>query len=153
VDAFKNRLTEDLKLIIKVSHPDLIITNDESGGYGHPDHIVVSKIITKLIKTEFSKTYLWYTSTPQKLFNQLSLPEQMAKDKNYKSDRKFPDFKIWIGLSGLINKIRVVYAYQSQFASFKKSISFRIIPLWFYISLTPFEYFHEVNRQGTSLGL
>ncbi|MFZ3301447.1 MAG: PIG-L family deacetylase [Microgenomates group bacterium] len=145
VDQFKDDLIDDVRQTIKEIDPDLVITYDESGGYGHPDHIVLSKVATELINNEFENIHLWYTSTPEKLFKKLSLPEQMAKDKNFKFSRKSPSFKIWVGISGVINKVKAVYAYQSQFSSFVKSVPVKQIPMWFYISLTPYEYFYEVK--------
>jgi len=144
-DQFKDELVNDIRQVIKEVSPNLVITYDESGGYGHPDHIIVSKITTELINNEFNNVHLWYTSTPEKLYQKLSLPEQMAKDKDFKLNRKSPSFKIWVSLSGVINKVKVVYAYQSQFSSFVKSVPIKQIPMWFYISLTPYEYFYEVK--------
>lgn len=145
VDQYKDELVGDIRQTIKEVSPDLVITYDESGGYGHPDHIIVSKVTTELINNEFNNIRLWYTSTPEKLYKKLSLPEQMAKDKDFKLNRKSPNFKVWVGLSGVINKIKAVYAYQSQFSSFIKSVPVKQIPMWFYISLTPYEYFYEVR--------
>jgi len=145
VDQFEDKLTSDIRQTIKEVNPNLVITYDESGGYGHPDHIIVSKVTTELINNEFNNVHLWYTSTPEKLFKKISLPEQMAKDKDFKLSRKSPNFKTWVGLSGIINKVKAVYAYQSQFSSFVKSVPIKQIPMWFYISLTPYEYFYEVK--------
>jgi LmbE family N-acetylglucosaminyl deacetylase len=145
VTRFRNNLVEDIRKAIAASQPDLVITYDESGGYGHPDHIVVSSAITTLLQSDFPKIHLWYTSTPKKLFTQLNLPEQMAKNKKFKSDRLEPNFKVWIGLSGIVTKINSVYAYQSQFSAFIKSVPIKQIPMWFYISLMPFEYFYKVK--------
>lgn len=145
VDQFKDVLVNDIRQTIKDVNPDIVITYDESGGYGHPDHIIVSKVTTELINNEFNGVHLWYTSTPEKLYKKLSLPEQMAKDKDFKLNRKSPNFKVWVGLTGILNKVKVVYAYQSQFSSFVKSVPIKQIPMWFYISLTPYEYFYEFN--------
>lgn len=142
---YKKELTDDIRLTIKEMNPDLVITYDESGGYGHPDHIIVSKVTTEMINKEFNNIHLWYTSTPEKLYQKLSLPEEMAKDKDFRHDRKSPNFKIPVGLSGVINKIKVIYTYQSQFGSFVNAVPIKQIPMWFYISLTPYEYFYEVK--------
>jgi LmbE family N-acetylglucosaminyl deacetylase len=142
---FKGKLIEDIKDIISSQKPDLIVTYDLSGGYGHPDHIVVSEVVTDLIKNDFPGIRLWYVSTPKKLFNELSLPEYMAKDKDFKLKRKNPNFKVWVGTAGIIKKTKAVYAYKSQLYSFVKSVPIKKIPLWFYISLGPYEYFYEVK--------
>lgn len=145
VSEFADKLKDDIKNVIVEENPDLIITYDESGYYGHPDHIVVSKVVTGLIESDFKNIALWYITRPEKLIEELNLPEQMAKDKKFKSDRKFPNFKVFTGVDGLINKEKVIYTYQSQFNSFVKSMPIKQIPMWFYISLTPYEYFYEVK--------
>lgn len=145
VDQFKDELISDIRQSIKDIDPDLVITYDESGGYGHPDHIIVSKVTTELINKEFRDIHLWYVSNPEKHYRQLSLPEQMAKDKAFKLSRKSPSFKVWVGLTGIVNKIKAVYTYQSQFSSFVKSVPIKQIPMWFYVSLVPYEYFYEAN--------
>ena len=142
---FEDKLKSDLENTIKDTNPDLVITYDESGGYGHPDHVIVSKVVTDLLKNDFKNIKLWYTSTPKKLFDELTLPEQMATDQKFKLDRKYPNFKIFSGVNGMINKEKVIYTYQSQFNSFVKSVPIKQIPMWFYISLTPYEYFYEVK--------
>lgn len=145
VDAYKDKLTDDLKKTISEIKPDLIITYDLAGLYGHPDHMVVSEVVTGLVKQEFPKTKLWYVSYPKKILNSIPLPEHMAKDKEFKNKRSFPSFKIWVGLSGVLNKIKAVYAYKSQRQSYMSSFPIKAIPLWFYVSLTPYEYFNEAN--------
>ncbi|MFZ5535361.1 MAG: PIG-L deacetylase family protein [Patescibacteria group bacterium] len=141
----EDALTAYVRQQIATYKPDLIITYDESGGYGHPDHMLVSRIVTSLLKTDFPNIRLWYTSTPEKLFNQLSLPTHMATNQEFLKSRKPPTFRVWIGVAGVAAKIRTVYAYKSQFNSFMKSVPIKQIPMWFYISLTPYEYFHDVN--------
>lgn len=145
IDQFEDELISDIRQSIKDMDPDLVITYDESGGYGHPDHIIVSKVTTELINKEFRDIHLWYISNPEKHYRQLSLPEQMAKDKAFKLSRKSPSFKVWAGLTGIVNKIKAVYTYQSQFSSFVKSVPIKQIPMWFYVSLVPYEYFYEAN--------
>lgn len=145
MELYRDELIVDIRNVITKIDPDLVVTYDESGGYGHPDHIVTSKVVTELVLNEFKTKKLWYISNPEKLYKKLSLPEQMANDKEYKSGRKLPSFKIWVGIDGVINKIRAVYSYKSQFSSFVKSVPVKQIPMWFYISLTPYEYFYEVK--------
>lgn len=141
----KDRLINDLKQVLNEHNPDLVITYDQSGSYGHPDHIIVSNLITELLKADFKNVHLWYTSTPDKLYKKLNHATQMAKDKDFLIYKKSPSMKIFIGINGLINKIESIYTYQSQFKSFVKAVPIKQIPMWFYISLTPYEYFYEVK--------
>lgn len=145
VDEFKDKLTTELKQTIDSIEPDLIITYDLAGLYGHSDHIVVSEVVTDLVKQDFPDTKLWYVSYPKKILNSVLLPEDMAKDKSFKEKRSYPNFKVLIGSRGVVNKIEAVYAYESQRQSYRNSFPIKFIPLWFYVSLTPYEYYHEVN--------
>lgn len=69
----------------------------------------------------------------------------MAKDQEYLKSRKSPSFKIWVGISGIASKIQAVYTYKSQFDSFVKGVPIKQIPMWFYVSLTSYEYFYKAN--------
>lgn len=145
VDEYKDKLTDDLKKTIGEIKPDLIITYDLTGLYGHPDHIIVSEVVTELVKQEHPETKLWYVSYPKKILDSIPLPEHMAKDKGFKNKRSYPSFKIWVGVPGVLNKIKAVYAYKSQRQSYMSSFPIKAIPFWFYVSLTPYEYFNEAN--------
>jgi LmbE family N-acetylglucosaminyl deacetylase len=145
VSEHAKQLEKELRQLITQTQPDLIITYDLAGLYGHPDHIITSKLVTQLVASEFSQIKLWYVSHPQRVLDSLPLPEHMAKDKHFKERRAAPTLRVWIGLDGVAHKVRALQAYKSQYASFVRSFPFRWIPLPFYISLMPFEYFHEVN--------
>lgn len=141
VAAHRERLTEEVEEIIVSSNPDLIITYDRAGLYGHPDHVVTSEVVTEITK-KFPSIHLWYASYPRRTLDSVSLPEEMALDINFKNKRVYPTIKIWVGLRGVINKIKAVYLYESQRNSYVSSFPIAFIPLWFYVSLTPFEYYH-----------
>lgn len=141
----KDKLREDLKKKLGETKPDLVITYDLAGLYGHPDHIIVSEVITDLLKENYPNIKIWYASYPKRLLDAVSLPEQMAEDSSFKDKRSYPTFRVWVGLEGVINKVKAVYNYKSQQSSYIKSLPVKQIPLWFYISLTPFEYYHEVK--------
>ncbi|EFK95858.1 N-acetylglucosaminyl phosphatidylinositol deacetylase [sediment metagenome] len=144
LESFKMELRKDISGLIKIINPELIITYDISGLYGHPDHVVASNIVTDIVRKN-PKIKLWYVSYPKRILNLITLPEKMTKDKNYIQKRTYPSMKILIGINGIINKIRAVYAYKSQKASFQEGLPYKFIPLWFYITLIPYEYFYEKN--------
>lgn len=145
VDIHQCKIQKDLKQIIKSANPDLIITYDPAGLYGHPDHIIVSQIATQLIKKEFLHAKLKYISFPKKVMDRVTMPEFMAKDPEFKQKRSYPTERIWVGLQGIVTKTRAIYAYKSQMASYTNTFPVKILPLWFYISLTPCEYLHEFS--------
>ncbi|MBP7876092.1 PIG-L family deacetylase [Candidatus Woesebacteria bacterium] len=140
----KAELTKYLKTIIIQQKPDLVITYDRSGLYGHSDHITLSEIITRLHASRLATFKLWYISFPEKVLAAKKLPEHMATDKNFKKKRMSPNSKVYIG-HRFLTKSRVISAYKSQFRAYERGF---IIPLpnvvlW---SLFPWEYFYEVGR-------
>lgn len=139
---YQKELNQTIKQAIIKYKPDLVITYDQSGLYGHPDHIIVSKIVTQTTVQDFPETSLWYTSLPRKQYEQIILPEHMAQNHNFKSARKYPTHKIFIGFRGVIKKIMALYAYQSQFSSFTNELPNKHIPLWVYMLPEPFEYYY-----------
>ena len=137
-------LKTEIQSLLKDYQPDLVLTYDLAGMYGHSDHIAVAEIVTELTAAH-PATHLWYVSYPKRQIDAMTLPERMAKDPAFKSRRVYPTCKVWVGVPGVINKIRAVYAYKSQRASYRDSFPIRWVPMWFYASLTLFEYYHEVR--------
>ena len=140
----KNNLKIELSQLINQIKPEIIITYDLSGLYGHPDHIALSKVVTEIAKKN-GKIKLIYASFPARILNSISLPEHMARNRDYKKSRAYPTFKIWTGFRGIIGKIKATYSYASQGGGSSLNMPIKWIPMWFYISLTLYEYFHEVN--------
>src|SRR3990167_2735330 len=139
VDKHIPELQRDLRTVMQKVKPDLVITYDLSGLYGHPDHIVTSRILTTLLQRKFKKTTVWYASFPVKFMEKIQFPTHMAKNKTFVDKRSTPSFRVWVGLRGVLNKIKVVYIYKSQ-APFSKSRPIKILPVWFYVSFLFYEY-------------
>lgn len=139
----KDEVKDRVKQILDEVKPDLVITYDLAGLYGHPDHIVVSEVVTELVQSDYPNAKLWYSSFPKHILDTMKLSEHMAKDPEFKKRRVTPNVKVFVGFS-TINKIKAVYAYQSQVESLKEGFPVKWIPIWFYGSLAPIEYFHEV---------
>ncbi len=139
----RTMLTNYLKKLINKEQPELIITYDKSGLYGHPDHVAISEIITNLYKEKSSTFKLWYISFPEKLLAGKKLPEHMAEDKNFKKHRMQPNMKIFVG-HRFLTKSKVIGAYESQFPAYERGLLIPIpnVILW---SLFPWEYFYEVD--------
>lgn len=137
-------LTEYLNRLIQEEKPDLIITYDQSGLYGHPDHITTSEIITELVKTKHLDTKLWYTTQPKRILKLIKLPEHMANDNVFKDKREEPTHKVMIA-PFVFNRIEAVYAHKSQRKSYVDGLPIKQLPLWFFHSMPIFEYFHKAN--------
>lgn len=129
--------------IMHEEKPDLVVTYDLSGLYGHPDHIVTSRIVTDLVQHEFITTELWYGTYSKRAYDLMSLPNNLAKDKEYLKYRTYPSHKVFIG-SNILKKIQAVRAYQSQSESFQNGIPLPI-PSAFFHSITMWEYFYKVK--------
>lgn len=137
----KTPVKKFLTSVFQNEKPDLVITYDLSGWYGHPDHIATTQVIQELIDTSFTKTQLWYVSLPKKVWALAgNLPTHMAKTPEWISHRTFPNAKVFVGLQ-VFQKIQSVYQYTSQYQSFRSSIPYAMLPMWFFVSMGWYEYF------------
>ncbi len=139
----KKEIAEEIITVIDNEKPDLIITYDLSGFYGHPDHMIVSETVTGLVKNKYKKIELWYTTVPKRIYQLLKVPEHMAEDRNFKKKRTLPTLKIFVGLH-VINKILANRSHKSQYKPFQEGLPFPI-PVVFFQSMTLFEYFYKAN--------
>ena len=64
----ENRITS----IISELKPNLILTHDPTGGYGHPDHLTVHRRVTSVVNSMNSdRPYLYYVCFPKSNFRKL----------------------------------------------------------------------------------
>src|SRR2546421_5398739 len=141
--AKKQELRMFIAALIEQEKPDLLITYDLSGLYGHADHITCSEIITELQKTRFQEVPLWYVTFSKRVLAGVKPPEHMATDPHAQEKRAIPTHKLFIGVS-VFPKIKSWYTYKSQRASFKEGIR-KLLPIWFFLSMVLFEYFAEAR--------
>lgn len=135
----KNVIKKRIREVIQNENPDLILTYDLSGLYGHDDHIVVSEIVTSLVKNT-NTIKLWYVSFPPKFYRFTHLPTHMASGPNFMKKQSRPSAKFFVGLDSL-TKIKALYTYKSQLFAFKKGNP-KFFPLWFILSTRLFEYYN-----------
>jgi LmbE family N-acetylglucosaminyl deacetylase len=139
----KQELTTFISTTIEQEKPDLLITYDLAGFYGHADHIACSEIITELKKTRFPELPLLYVTFPKRVLSRVKPPEDLATDPHVQEKRASPTHKLFIGAS-VFPKIKSWYTYKSQRASLTKGIG-KLLPLWFLLSMVLFEYFAEAS--------
>jgi LmbE family N-acetylglucosaminyl deacetylase len=140
----RQELTTFIATTIEQEKPDLLITYDLAGLYGHADHITCSEIITALKKDRFPEVPLWYVTFPKRMLARIKPPEHMTVDPLFREKQALPTHKVFIGFS-VLPKIKSWYTYQSQRTSLTKGIN-KFLPiwfLWFFLSLVLFEYFSE----------
>lgn len=142
----KQELTTYIATLIEQEKPDLLITYDRAGLYGHWDHITCSQIITELQETRFPEIPLWYVTLPKRILARVKMPEDIATDPQMREKQALPTHKCFIGTS-VWPKIRAWYTYKSQRVSLVKGI--RVFAptwfLWFFLSMVLFEYFAEAR--------
>jgi len=106
----KTKLKEKVKKAIQDFSPNLVITLEPDGIYGHPDHIALSDVVTNCVKKPIRLVYATiapYTVKPQKshmairqvyplkpnLIVNLSLLDKLAKIRSLKSHKTQFNFK------------------------------------------------------------
>jgi LmbE family N-acetylglucosaminyl deacetylase len=133
--------------LIEQEKPDLLITYDLAGFYGHHDHIACSEIVTELTKTSFPEIPLWYVTFPRRILARVNLPEDMVAAPGIQEKRAYPTHRLFIGAS-VFPKIKAWYTYKSQLLSLSKGAG-KFAPtwlLWFFLTMMLFEYFAEVSE-------
>jgi LmbE family N-acetylglucosaminyl deacetylase len=142
----KQELTTFITWLIEQVKPDLLITYDLAGFYGHTDHIACSEIITELQQTYFPEVPLWYVTFPKLVLARVKLPKGRATEPHLQEKRASATHKVFIGAS-VLPKIRAWYTYKSQRVSLMQGI-IAFTPtwfLWFFLSMVLFEYFAEAR--------
>ncbi|HJT58943.1 MAG TPA: PIG-L family deacetylase [Ktedonobacteraceae bacterium] len=138
----KLELKTFIAALIEQEQPDLLITYDLAGLYGHMDHVTCSEIITELKQARFQAIPLWYVTFPKRVLARVKIPEHMVTTSHIQEKRAIPTLKIFIGVS-VVPKIKAWYAYKSQRAALKEGTT-KLLPIWFFLSMMLFEYFAEV---------
>lgn len=141
--AKRPELTMFLDKLIQQEQPDLLITYDLAGFYGHPDHIACAEIITALKKSRFREIPLWYVTFPEIVLARVRLPKHISTNSKVREKQALSTHKIFIG-SSVLPKIKSWYTYKSQRASLTKGIG-KLFPIWFFLAMMLFEYFAEAN--------
>lgn len=139
----KQELRTFIHTLIEAEKPDLLLTYDLAGLYGHADHIACSEIITELKKTSFHEIPLWYVTFPRRVLARVKPSTYVVTDQQFQEKQALPTHKLFIGAS-VFPKIKAWYTYKSQRAALKAGTT-KLLPFWFFLSMVLFEYFAEVK--------
>jgi LmbE family N-acetylglucosaminyl deacetylase len=139
----KQELSTFIQALIEQEKPDLLLTYDLAGLYGHEDHITCSEIVTELKKTSFHEIPLWYVTLPKRVLARVKPSEYLVTTPHFREKQALPTHKLFIGAS-VFPKIKAWYAYKSQRAALKDGTT-KLLPFWFFLSMVLFEYFADVN--------
>ena len=139
----REEVAEYLARTIQMIGPDLLLTYDEAGLDGHPDHVACAEILAELKRAKFPNTTLWGAALPWRVVSVLKLARQLRTTAAVDQLRASPTWRIFIG-TGVTAKIRAWYAYRSQRGRIAKGFG-RLVRVWFAVSAMQFEYFAEVR--------
>ncbi len=122
--------------------PELLITYDRAGLYGHVDHIVCSEVVTALRDERFPALRLWHVALPRRILAVLRWSGQLAGGPELEHGRAAPTHKVFVGASA-IAKLRARRAYRSQRRGLARGVA-RLVPAGLVVVVQLFEYFTEV---------
>ncbi|MGH7608611.1 MAG: PIG-L deacetylase family protein [Candidatus Dormibacteria bacterium] len=136
-------LRQLLEEILGQSSPDLVITYDPSGLYGHPDHVACSQVVTEVCGELVPGCRLWYVALPRGLRWALVGLRSLPVSPGVAGATTLPTLKVWIGMRPLWSKSLAWRAHRSQRGAIGSGVA-RLIPGWAALPLLPVEHFHEV---------
>src|SRR2546421_259176 len=120
--ARRDELAALLDRTLARTRPDLVVTYDGAGLYGHDDHVVCSEAVTGLALNARPAPVLWYVAQPRRLRALTPLPEAL-RDR-----RAVPTHRVLVA-AHLPAKTRAILAHRSQ-----------LRPIWLLLSMIPFEH-------------
>ncbi|MFI6503330.1 PIG-L family deacetylase [Nonomuraea typhae] len=110
-----------LAALIEQYRPQVIVTYDENGGYGHPDHIQAHRITVAATEATGIPAKLYYTAIPrqrmQEMFEALKAAGMEFDDFEADADFGTPDELITsvVDVSGTVErKVKALRAHASQ---------------------------------------
>lgn len=122
--------------------PDVILTYDLTGYYGHPDHVACAEMVTEVRQATARRIALWYVALPTWERTLLERVGQLQIDPANRRRSAVPTHRLFIG-PALWAKIRAWSAHRSQRDAIPKGLG-RFVPAWLAFSIWPFEYVSEV---------
>lgn len=124
-------------------NPELVITYNRAGLYGHPDHVACSEIVTDLQANRFPSLVVWHASLPGRLARTLTRVGALPPDSALAAPRARPTGKVFVGRD-LVAKYRAWNAYLSQRRGLGRGAG-RFVPSWLFLTVQLFEYFEQVG--------
>lgn len=133
----KMKLKQYIASLYRSYKPDLVITFEKNGIYGHPDHVALSQAAYALSKQKSKQTPLVLFSTlPQSILQGISLPTHMADDPD-SVHQSIPEYRISFFRFGW-KKYKAALSHRSQNLNSRGKN-----PLWAYTIFHPVEYITE----------
>lgn len=107
----KNDLESRLRDEIATFKPDIILTYEKGGLYGHPDHVTLTLVIEKLVKESHPEIKILYKTLPQKMIYELTNSVEM--DLLQDIEHSYPKYMFPVGRV-LWKKYKAAKSHKSQ---------------------------------------
>lgn len=126
-------IKQKLDVEINKFKPDVILTYERAGLYGHPDHVALTEIIHELIEEKHPNVKVLYKTLTKRVLKSIKLPFHMAKGREI--IQALPTMRLPI-LKYIPLKYRACKQHKSQNLGQGK-------PLWLIMLLFTNEYFTD----------
>jgi len=107
-------VADRVEKLIADLHPDVVVTWGPDGGYGHPDHRLVSEAVTQVIQASKSNLKLYYVGFSP---DQVKFINEMWPMKWHTTDPAFLTVKVSFTKNDLSAAHRALECHKSQFSA------------------------------------
>jgi N-acetylglucosamine malate deacetylase 2 len=147
-------IKETIRKLIKKYEPTTVITYDDVVGlYGHPDHVVMSKLTKEVVTEEMQKENtpvkrLYFATLPQPMID-LALKLSPTFKERYPRDKGLPEPTIAYPMASEASaRKQVLLAHKTQWQTVASVQPYHEkVPSWIYYRIFDREYFHLVNMK------
>lgn len=107
-------VADKVEKLIADLHPDVVVTWGPDGGYGHPDHRLVSEAVTQVIQASKSNPKLYYVGFSA---DQVKFVNEVWPLKWHATDAAFLTLNVSFTHADLTAAHRALECHKSQFSS------------------------------------
>ncbi len=122
--------------------PDLVISHDPSGLYGHPDHVATALLVEELTRAAVPPARLWQVALPRRLRRLLAASGALPREAELPHPAAEPNLRVALSAQSRLAKARAWRAHRSQRGAIGQGWA-RSIPTWPLAALMPAEHFAE----------
>jgi len=133
VEVESKEITKKLHAELNKFQPDIILTYERAGLYGHPDHVALTKIIHDLVEEKHPNVKVLYKTLTKRVLKSIKLPFHMANGREVV--QALPTMRLPI-LRFIPLKYKACRRHKSQNLGQGK-------PLWLLMVLFTNEYFTD----------
>lgn len=108
------KLRQSIKIELAEFSPQIVVTFEDFGIYGHPDHIALTKVLKDTVATDFPQIRILQVTLPRRVLELIELPNHMAvAPKELAEPQLEPELKFVFG-PNVFKKYAAAKLYESQ---------------------------------------